>query len=197
MLHAQSLASMIIVLIPVKGHSNRLPNKNMIDLNGRPMIDYAIDQSLASKRAGAVYVTTDSDAIAAHAKARGVGVIRRPETLGGETPLVAVFRHALEVIGDPAITVVVGVQADHPDRTIAVDDAIAAFEAGGSECDLLASEEPSGKHSGAHYILSRRYVETGECRKKVVIVDDCTNVHTVEDLACAAARLRARAGIAA
>lgn len=197
MLHALSMASMIIVLIPAKGHSNRLPNKNMADLNGRPMIDYAIDQSLASKRVGAVYVTTDSDAIAAHAKARGIGVIRRPEALGGETPLVAVFRHALEVIGDPAITVVVGVQADHPDRTIAVDDAIVAFEAGGPECDLLASEEPSGKHSGAHYILSRWYVETGECRKKVVIVDDCTNVHTAEDLACAAARLRARAGVAA
>ena len=188
---------MVAIIIPAKGHSNRLPNKNMADCNGRPMIDYAIDQALASKRAGAGNVSTDSDAIAAHAEMRGTRVLRRPESLGGETPLRDVFRHALEVINDPAITVVVGLQPDHPDRVMTVDDAIAAFERGGPECDVLASEEPNGKHSGAHYILSRRYVETGERRKTVTIVDDCTNVHTPEDLARAAARLRARAGATA
>lgn len=186
---------MIVILIPAKGHSNRLPNKNMADVNGRPMIDYAIDAALASKRADAVYVTTDSDAIAAHASVRGIHVIRRPESLGGETPLRDVFHHALGKIDNSTITTIVGVQADHPDRTIAVDDAIAAFEAGGQECDVLSSEEPNGKHSGAHYILSRRYVETGECRQRVMIIDDCTNVHTPEDLARAAARLRARVAV--
>ena len=38
---------MIIIIIPAKGVSNRLPNKNMTPINGRPMIDYSIDQALA------------------------------------------------------------------------------------------------------------------------------------------------------
>lgn len=186
---------MIIIIIPAKGHSNRLPNKNMVQLNGRPMIDHSIDQSLASKRASAVYVTTDSDAIAMHAAARGIGVIRRPESLGGEVGLLDVYRHALAQINNPAITTIVGVQPDHPDRSVSVDDAIAAFEAAG--CEMLVSDEPSGEHSGAHCIVTRTFLESGrdsttDLVKKISIVDDCTNVHTPEDLERAAARIRER-----
>jgi CMP-N-acetylneuraminic acid synthetase len=85
---------MIVIVIPAKGASNRLPNKNMTPINGRPMLDYAIEGALASKRAAAVYVSTDSDAIAAHAAACGIKVIRRPESLGGEVPIIEVYRHA-------------------------------------------------------------------------------------------------------
>ena len=88
---------MIVIVIPAKGGSNRLPNKNMAPINGRPMIDYAIDDALASRRAAAVYVSTDSDAIAAFAASRNIPVLRRPETLGGEVPIIDVYRHALAV----------------------------------------------------------------------------------------------------
>ncbi|MDO8599761.1 MAG: NTP transferase domain-containing protein [bacterium] len=186
---------MIVIVIPAKGHSNRLPNKNMVDINGRPMLDYAIDQAIASTRAGMVVVSTDSDAIAAHATSRGIRVVRRPESLGGETPLLDVYRQALTEINNQTITMIVGLQADHPDRSIAVDDAIAAFEAAGPTCDVLGSTDASGTKNGAHYILSRQFVDAGEYREKVMIVDDCTNVHTPEDLSRAAARLRARVAV--
>lgn len=188
---------MIIIMIPAKGTSNRLPNKNMVDVNGRPMLDHVIDQALASTRAGAVVVTTESDVVAAHAEARGIRTVRRPEVLCGEAPLLDVYRHALAEMHDATISIIVGLQPDHPDRNITVDDAIAAFEAAGSTCDVLGSTDASGTKNGAHYILSRRYVDTGECREKVMIVDDCTNVHTPEDLTRAAARLRARAAAVA
>ena len=69
---------MLIVVIPAKGGSSRLPNKNMVLLNDRPMLDYTVDDAKASRRADAIYVSTDSDAIAAHAIELGVEVIRRP-----------------------------------------------------------------------------------------------------------------------
>ena len=120
---------MIVIVIPAKGASNRLPNKNMTAINGRPMIDYAIDQAMASKRAGAVYVSTDSDDIAAHATARGVAVIRRPESLGGEVPIIEVYRHALAHMPDNGkVSVVVGLQPDHPDRDVGVDESLEIFE---------------------------------------------------------------------
>ncbi len=182
---------MIVIVIPAKGASNRLPNKNMAPINGRPMIDYAIDDALASKRASAVYVSTDSDAIAEYAKKRGIPVIRRPELLGGEVPIIEVYRHALANMKDGAkVTVVVGLQPDHPDRDLSVDETIAVLER--EKADVVASTETNGTKNGAHYVLSRHFVDTGEPRKKAVVIDDCTNIHFPADLERAAARLKAR-----
>ncbi|WP_341704129.1 cytidylyltransferase domain-containing protein [Ferrovibrio sp.] len=182
---------MIVIVIPAKGGSTRLPNKNMALLNGRPMIDYSIDDAQASRRAAAVYVSTDSDAIAAHAAKRGVGVIRRPESLGGDVPILDVYRHALANMPDgDKVAVLVGLQPDHPDRTVTVDETIDRLEKDGA--DRIMSKEPDGTKSGAHYVLSRAFVDTGESRKDVVIVDDCTNIHFQADLDRAAQRLAAR-----
>jgi len=183
---------MIVIIIPAKGASTRLPNKNMTPINGRPMLDYAIDEALKSKRADAIYMSTDDDAIAAHAEQREIPVIRRPVTLGGEVPIIEVYRHALANIdGGENVEILVGLQPDHPDRDIGVDETIAAFEE--AQVDVLNSTEADGTRNGAHYVLSRHFVDTGEARKTVTIVDDCTNIHFEEDLRRAAQRLAARA----
>lgn len=182
---------MIVCVIPAKGGSGRLPNKNMIDLNGRPMIDYTIMEAKKSKRVNEIYVSTDSDAIAAHAKKLGVKVIRRDESLGGETLIVTVYRHALAAIGaDPRISILVGLQPDHPDRDVGIDEALEVFEKEGA--DRLASKEANGNKNGSHYILSRHFLDTDQLRKEVFITDDCTNVHYAEDLHRASERLKAR-----
>ena len=182
---------MIVIIIPAKGGSTRLPNKNMALINGRPMIDYAIDDALASKRAEAVYVSTDSDVIASHAESRSIPVIRRPESLGGEVPIIDVYRHALAAMPEGhRVGVVVGLQPDHPDRTVSIDEAIAAFERAGA--DVLNSTEANGTKNGAHYVLSRHFVDTGEVRAKCTVIDDCTNIHFDRDLDQAAKRLAAR-----
>jgi CMP-N-acetylneuraminic acid synthetase len=184
---------MIVIVIPAKGGSNRLPNKNMAPVNGRPMIDYAIDQALASKRASAIYVSTDSDAIATHAAARGIAVLRRPESLGGEVPIIEVYRHAIANMPDGGkVSVVVGLQPDHPDRDVTIDETIAIFERDGA--DVLNSKEANGTKNGAHYVLSRYFVDTGTARRTKTIVDDCTNIHFPADLERAGARLAARGG---
>lgn len=184
---------MIVIVIPVKGGSNRLPNKNMVPVAGRPMIDYAIDDALASKRASAVYVSTDSDAIADWAAKRNIPVLRRPETLGGEVPIIEVYRHAMANMPDgKSVKVIVGLQPDHPDRDVSVDEAIAIFER--EQADVLASKEASGTKNGAHYVLSRHFVDSGQSRKTVTVVDDCTNIHFENDIQRAAMRLAARKG---
>jgi len=182
---------MIVVVIPAKGGSNRLPNKNMAPINGRPMLDYAIDEALASKRAAAVYVSTDSDAIARHAESRGIPVIRRPESLGGDVPIIDVYRHALAQMPDGGkVVTLVGLQPDHPDRDVRVDEALTAFERAGA--DVLNSTDAAGTKNGAHYVLSRHFVDGGAARRTTTIVDDCTNIHFAADLDRAAGRLAAR-----
>ena len=179
---------MFVIIIPAKGGSTRLPNKNMATLNGRPMLDYAIDHALASKRVGSIYVTTDSEFIEAHSLGRGVQVIRRPDSLGGDTPMVDVLNHAIEAINNSEISVVVSIQPDHPDRTKSVDEVIRKFEQEGA--DLLHSKESNGVKNGAHHIMTVDYLNTGKAEKIVHIIDDCTNVHYQEDLDRAERRLR-------
>jgi CMP-N-acetylneuraminic acid synthetase len=182
---------LIVIVIPAKARSSRLPNKNMVELNGRPMLDYAIDEAKACKRGLFSYVSTDSDQIAAHAHSRDIPVIRRPESLGGDVPILDVYRHALANMpeGDK-VTTVVGLQVDHPDRNVSIDETLDLFER--ESADRLMSTEADGTKNGAHYVLSRHFVDTGESRKDVVIVDDCTNIHFAEEVEQAAVRLAAR-----
>jgi CMP-N-acetylneuraminic acid synthetase len=181
---------MIVAIIPAKGGSSRLPNKNIAPLNGRPMMDYTIMEAKRSKRIDEIYVSTDNDEIAENAEKNNVKVIRRPSSLGGDVPIVDVYRHAIEQLNNPDIKIVIGLQPDHPDRDMSVDEVLKIFEEEG--VDRLLSEEADSTKNGAHFIMSRHFVDTDEIRKEIYIVDDCTNVHYQADLEAASSRLIAR-----
>lgn len=171
---------MIIAVIPAKASSKRLPNKNMLNLVGKPMINYSIDYAMGSDLIEAVYVSTDSDEISLHAGSLGVQVIRRDESLGGETPIIDVYRHAFKQIGNPRITCIVGLQPDHPDRSRSLDEIIQFFLE--QEADQLFSKDDTGAKNGAHYIISSSILRGKKPSKDVMIVDQCTNIHFENDL---------------
>lgn len=171
---------MIVAVIPAKASSKRLPNKNMRDLAGQPMINYSIDYALSSNLIDATYVSTDSDEISMHAEAMGAQVIRRDESLGGETPIIDVYRHAFKQINDSRINCIIGLQPDHPDRSRSVDEIIRYFIK--EEADQLFSKDDAGTKNGAHYIISSRVLRGKKSSKDVTIVDQCTNIHFENDL---------------
>jgi len=145
------------------------------------MIDYAIDHALASSRVSRVVVTTDSEEIASYCKKKQLEVVMRSASLGGETPITDVYRHAVsEIDAAGKYETIVGLQVDHPDRRVSVDGALGHFFDAGA--DRLFSEDAGGVKNGAHYIMSRRFLETGHSERDVTITDDCTNIHTQEDL---------------
>jgi len=68
-----------VAIIPARGGSTRLKNKNIYPINGKPLIDYTIEAVLASGCFTSVYVSTDSDEIAECAlKHENVKVYQRP-----------------------------------------------------------------------------------------------------------------------
>ena len=181
---------MILIVIPAKGESSRLPNKNMSVLNGQPMLAYAIADARKSRRADRIVVSTDSDKIAHYCADRNIEVVRRPRTLGGDVPLFDVYRHAADQIGIDQVKILIGLQPDHPDRTVAVDEALAFFEREGA--DLLTSTEADGTKNGAYKIYTQAMLKTGTPNKEVILVDNCTNVHYAADLEKAARHLSSR-----
>lgn len=53
----------ITALLPMKGHSERVPNKNMRDFCGKPLYHAVLESLLASEHISTVVVNTDSDRI--------------------------------------------------------------------------------------------------------------------------------------
>jgi CMP-N,N'-diacetyllegionaminic acid synthase len=79
----------VICSISARGGSKGVPNKNIRILGGKPLIAYAIIESLKSKYIDRVVVSTDSNAIAEVAEKYGAEVLRRPNVLAEDrTPLI-------------------------------------------------------------------------------------------------------------
>ena len=85
----------IIAIIPARGGSKSIKNKNIIDLGGKPLIYYTINQALKSKEFIKVIVSTDSPAIAKVAKRCGAEVpFLRPKNISHDCPTEKVLIHA-------------------------------------------------------------------------------------------------------
>ena len=54
----------ILGIIPARGGSKGVPRKNVLPLNGKPLISYTIEEAKKSKYINRVIVTTDDDEIA-------------------------------------------------------------------------------------------------------------------------------------
>ncbi len=172
---------MIIAIIPAKGTSTRLPNKNMIEILGRPMIYYTINYAKKSSFINDIYVSTDQQKIKEYCQTLGIKTIHRPIDLCGETPIIDVYRHAYMQLKDKLeIKTMIGLQPDHPDRTLILDDVIKLFQK--KQVHELTSCELNKKKNGAHYILSKEVLLGKDPLTTYQIIDDCTNVHFKEDL---------------
>lgn len=73
----------IKTLILARGGSKGIPRKNIIDINGKPLIQYAIEAAKASK-ANHIYVSTDCAAIMLEAIKHKANVIMRPSNISGD-----------------------------------------------------------------------------------------------------------------
>lgn len=88
----------VLLLIPARGGSKRIPHKNIRLLAGRPLITYAIAAARGSAHVDRVIVSTDSSRIAKIAKRAGAEAsFLRPKKLAGDTaPIMKTVLHALE-----------------------------------------------------------------------------------------------------
>ena len=74
-----------LAIIPARGGSKRLPRKNVLDLNGKPLIAYSIEAGLNSKYIDKVIVTSDDEEILEISRKYGTDTIQRPDELASDT----------------------------------------------------------------------------------------------------------------
>lgn len=88
----------VIVIIPARSGSKSLPKKNILPLNGKPMLCYSVEYGLNSDIVSKVVVSTDSEEFAQIARNCGAEVpfIRPSEFAQDNTRDYPVMRHAFE-----------------------------------------------------------------------------------------------------
>lgn len=90
----------ILALIPARGGSKGIKNKNIVLLNGNPLISYSIKAALESKYIDETVVTTDSEEIAKISKKYGASVpfMRPIELASDKSKTIDAVLHALKML---------------------------------------------------------------------------------------------------
>lgn len=106
-----------IAIIPARGGSKRLPNKNILLFDGIPLLAHSIlyaqnNLSIIDD----IFVTTDSPEIKRVALEYGAKVIDRPESISGDfEPTISALKHAVQLVGDQVENVIL-LQVTNPLR---------------------------------------------------------------------------------
>jgi CMP-N,N'-diacetyllegionaminic acid synthase len=117
----------IISLILARGGSKGLPRKNLLDLEGMPLVAHSIEHAKFSKYISEIYVSTDDKEIGKISSNYGAKVIWRPSELSDDlSPAEDAILHALDKIDN--VDLVVFLQATSPLRESSdIDSAIEHF----------------------------------------------------------------------
>ena len=87
----------VIVVIPARGGSKRVPRKNIRPLAGKPLLAYAIKTAREAGFSDATLVSTEDAEIAAVAREHGAKVVDRPAALAADAASTeGVLLHAIE-----------------------------------------------------------------------------------------------------
>ena len=129
-----------------RGGSKSIPNKNIVEIAGKPLLAFTVECALASKYVSSVVVSTDSQDISEAAKKSGAQVLMRPSDLAqDDSPELEAWRHAIASSGQLPESTFISLPATSPLRAPQdIDNAIECFRAGG--CDVVFGISPSARN---------------------------------------------------
>lgn len=142
----------VIAIIPARGGSKGLPEKNIRNLCGKPLIAWTIEIAKVSKYLDTVMVTTDSAGIAIIAKDYGAEVpFIRPDKLADDyTPTLDVVYHVLEFYREELnqqFDYVVLLEPTSPLReSDDIDRMLSLLVARADQCDAIVSVGEVSEH---------------------------------------------------
>jgi CMP-N-acetylneuraminic acid synthetase len=134
--------SKILGIIPARGGSKSIPNKNLRELAGRPLLAYTRDAAIAAGVIDRLVLSTDSETIAELGRSLGIEApfLRPSELAQDDTPMFPVLQHTVrELEGDQwSPDIVVVLQPTSPLRTPAHIN-LAVRQLQEADCDSVVS----------------------------------------------------------
>tara|TARA_Y100000310_G_C20623522_1_gene784616 strand:+ start:905 stop:1477 length:573 start_codon:yes stop_codon:yes gene_type:complete len=176
----------VCVIIPARGGSKRLKNKNIYPLLGKPLMTWSIDACKNSIYAPDIWVSTDSSEIANVAKNNNVNVHMRDPKLGQDhvykqVAIRAAAKH-IEKIKNIKHDVYISLQANSPEiQSWQLDQAIARLLENSK--DEIFSVDNNLMQNAAFRIFKGDYVFQKDLSTNCgVYVCELYDVHTIEDI---------------
>ncbi|MGY8633312.1 acylneuraminate cytidylyltransferase family protein [Bradyrhizobium sp. 14AA] len=126
------MARKTLAVIAARGGSKGIPHKNLLDLCGKPLIAWTVEQARAARGVDVVAVSSDSDQILAAAEAAGAVGVRRPDDISGDlASSESAWLHALNATDERMgrFERIVALQATSPIREPGdIENALATFD---------------------------------------------------------------------
>jgi CMP-N,N'-diacetyllegionaminic acid synthase len=146
----------VLAIVPARGGSKGVPDKNLRQLAGRSLLDRTADVARRSGVIDRIVLTTDSEALAAVGRDAGLDVpFMRPASLAqDDTPMLPVVRHAIDEVvrGGWSPDVIVLLQPTSPLRKPDhIRDAVALLRSSGADSVVTVVEIP--KHHSPDYVM--------------------------------------------
>ncbi len=138
----------VLGIVPARGGSKGIPNKNIVPLAGKPLLAYTAEAALAAKRLTRAVLSTDDERIAEVGRKYGLEVpfMRLAELARDETPTVPVLQDVvrrLEASGE-RFDAICALQPTCPLRSAnQIDACIDLFEQSGADSALTILEVPA------------------------------------------------------
>lgn len=133
-----------LVIIPARGGSKSIINKNLQKINEKSLIQISIEKFKSAVKASTIIVTSDNDEILKEAENHGAIAWKRPKTISGETAtsesaLKDVLENCQLANGDQHI---IFHQCTSPLLSInSIKEALIKFENTNSSCVFTVQEE--------------------------------------------------------
>ena len=192
----------VVAIIPAKTDSTRLPKKNLQVIDGKTLLEHSIDYAINSEYIKDIVVSTESNIVKNLVETKyndkRITILDRPEHLLKDAEVADVYvdifqsSDAIAIIKKSAYisqhklmlsnaTHMVGIQPDHPDRTNNIDMMLDYFV--DNTYDDLFTVDSKGTRNGSIRITKAEHAKSGKMSRRVgSMLDDCTNIHSEEDL---------------
>ena len=146
----------VLALVPARGGSKGIPDKNIRPLAGRTLIEYAARAASASAVVDRLVLSTDSERVAAEGRRAGLEVpfIRPSELAQDDTPMLPVIDHAVEFLAQHGweAEIIVLLQPTSPLRTPThIRAAVQELRESGADSVVSVVELP--RHVSPDYVM--------------------------------------------
>lgn len=166
-----------VALIPIRSGSKGIPQKNIRNIAGKPLVAWTIEHCLAGEKIDRVIVSTDSEEYADIARQAGAEVpFLRPDSISSDTSSTeVVMLHLDKFLGDEGYDydAMILAQATSPVRRPGlVDECVRRWEASGADSLLTVTLNESFFWRRAQVGLEATYDYMRRPRRQDVTQDD-------------------------
>jgi len=170
----------VLVIIPAKGDSTRLHKKNLREINGKSLVEHAIDYAKECPYVDDIIVSTEDNDVMEIAIKNDVRGMIRDKFLCGDTEVVDVY---IDIVNNikAKYDYVVGLQPDHPDKSNSLSHCLEYMVR--NYYDDLITVTPDSERNGSVRIIKYTHLLAGHTSKRIGCVKDtATDIHYESDL---------------